>query len=329
MASLKGKIQFYRSLATMESAGVPLLRSLRQRQAPGFSRVAGQIAAALESGRGRLSEVMQDYPKLFSPMEQRLIHLGETTGNLEAVFTSLASWYDGQLRLKRQLISGLVYPALQYHVAAVLIPVVQFFMNQGTVPKLAFNVMVLSGAPYALLFAVKVLLPALTPTFILRSDVLEHLLLSLPLFGALTRKINLYRFFQTWSLALRSGLSAAPAVALAADTCSSRVIRRKLHAISGVMGRANCPFSEAFRKVWPGGDRAGIILNMVETGEKSGHLDETSARLATMYRDESEQAFAVIGKVVPVLVYLALAGYLAFQIVRFWSQLVGNITSLL
>jgi type II secretory pathway component PulF len=58
---------------------------------------------------------------------------------------------------------------------------------------------------------------------------------------------------------------------------------------------------------------------MYETGERTGTLDESCRRLAVWHREEGSRQLKALAEWVPKLVYLLVAGFVAWQVIRFWT----------
>ena len=76
MATLKHRIAFYNTLATMEEAGVPPLRALQQRQPGAFQSGARDLLVLIKQGL-TISQAMARDPALFSALETSLVQVGE------------------------------------------------------------------------------------------------------------------------------------------------------------------------------------------------------------------------------------------------------------
>jgi len=106
---LKGEIaQFLRTLATLLAGGTPLVSGLRTSSAAIGSRlIATSVAQASEKVReGKtLSESLAE-TRLIPPLALEMIEVGEASGALSAMLTSVAEFYEEEVstRLQRTLI---------------------------------------------------------------------------------------------------------------------------------------------------------------------------------------------------------------------------------
>jgi MSHA biogenesis protein MshG len=323
MSSLKHRIQFYHTLGTLEDAGVPRVRALQQ-SFPGIFRRIGERMSKVVSHGGTLSEGMESEGRVFSSFERNLVLVGEQTGRLDLVFRSLADWFQLVRTLRSRLISGLIYPLLVYHVAGVLIAVISVFTDGISPSAAAFRTAVWIAAPWVLYFSFSLVLP-----LIFRGGLMDAVLLHVPVVGAVSYTLNCTRFFYALALCLRSGLGMSDAIRLSAGGCTNRYLERRFRRIVDTMRSVGCTFTEALAQSMIGRDRGSMILELMRTGEQSGRTDEAAERIANNCREEAETLLIRIAAIVPTVVYLVIAVYIAFKIISFYGKLLAPVRDLL
>ena len=109
----KQLVQFTRQVATLQDAGLPILRSLKileQQQKPGLLRqVLHEVAEDVEGG-STLSEAMEKHPKCFDRLYVKMVAAGEAGGVLETILNRLAEFREAAQRLKRKVVGAMIYP---------------------------------------------------------------------------------------------------------------------------------------------------------------------------------------------------------------------------
>jgi len=328
MANYKKRSQFYRTLATMEDAGVPRVRALQQRHRGPFDRAARDMADLMNSQGVPLSEAMQRHSRLFSPFECSMVDVGERTGRLELVFKSLADWYELVGQLTASIVTGLFYPIILYHVAAVLLPAVSLLTKTATGAQTVLRVALLLGVPYAAVFFFFVVRPRLFPAG-RGSAPAGALALQVPLLGDLIRKLNYARFFRAFGLTLRAGLVVSEASKLAATSCNNACLRQRFVRIGKEIDERGCTFTEAFTRHLSASERDSMAVTLMDTGEMAGAPDEMAERVARIYGEEAKQTLRRAATLLPILVYLAVAGCIAWRVIQFYGRLVGEMRELL
>lgn len=122
---------FTSQLAQLLSSQIPLYESLlaleeQARQEPYHPIILG-LCERIKRGTS-LSQSMQDFPESFSPLYRALIAAGEAVGNLELALTRLNSFLVHDSKIRKQLISALIYPALLSGLLVVAVTVLVGFV---------------------------------------------------------------------------------------------------------------------------------------------------------------------------------------------------------
>lgn len=112
---MKYLTEFTRHLYVLLCSGTTLVQALtsleRQARDPRWREVVKSIRVKIEEG-GTLASALQDMPEYFDPITCGLISAGESSGNLEEMLDHVSRLKQKQLRIRRQIIGALTYPAL-------------------------------------------------------------------------------------------------------------------------------------------------------------------------------------------------------------------------
>jgi type II secretory pathway component PulF len=314
MATLKHRIAFYNTLATMEEAGVPPLRALQQRQPGAFQSGARDLLVLIKQGL-TISQAMARDPALFSALETSLVQVGEATGRRDVVYKALRDWFQLVWRLRARVISAMLYPVFVYHVAAVLIPLISIFIENASLEQAATRAVLMLAAPWVCWLAARALAPWLAAT-----PGVGRVLLAVPVLGGLLFRLDCTRFFTALGLCLRAGVGMAAAVEVAAATCQNTALRQRFAATARVMAAQGCTFTAALERCLLALDRDTMIMELMRTGEEAGKTDEAAERIAGVCREEAEARLNQIAVLAPNIAYLFLALYIGYKIVSFYTQ---------
>jgi len=214
---------FSRQLATMVDAGIPLVGALdilgEQVENKAFSAVIIQTRNDVESGSS-LSEALAKHKNIFSQLFVNMVKAGESSGMLDEILDRLALYLEKTSSLQRKIKSALVYPAVVTGMALgitllLLLKVIPVFKGifegfGADLPK-----------PTAILLAVSDFIQKYFPAIIIAGIVglflfgryvktekgrtkIDGLLLNLPIFGILFRKVAISKFTRTLSTLIRS-----------------------------------------------------------------------------------------------------------------------------
>ena len=106
--------RFARTFSTMVAAGTPILESLEN-----VARTAGNrvVQHAIMSARASISEGRSlteplEASTLFPPMVTQMIHIGETTGNLEVMLQKIADFYEEEVDRAVDSLTALLEPVI-------------------------------------------------------------------------------------------------------------------------------------------------------------------------------------------------------------------------
>ena len=121
---------FSRQFATLVASGMPMLRTLHtleeQTQDEMIREAVAGVRADVEAGSS-LEQAMERHPKVFDRLFRAMVRSGEQSGRLEEALDRIAFQVEKADALRRQVKSALMYPALVFGFAAVvLIAIVAF-----------------------------------------------------------------------------------------------------------------------------------------------------------------------------------------------------------
>lgn len=292
---------FTRQLATMISAGIPMLESLEilqeQAESKEFSLLLNRAIDEVRSGQD-LSTAIGRYPKVFTDVYVSMIKAGEASGQIDDILVRLADYMEAAQRLKRDIKSAMTYPV----VSLVMITGITAFLMLAIVPKFkevfaslgvelpGLTKAVMGASDFTrenwLLMLVGLVLAGFGLHIYKRTDrggwQWDWLMLKVPVFGPLFRKVGLSRFSKTFSTMLKSGVPILGALDIVADTAGNRVIRDAV-----VAARESVRQGESLAK--PLGDSdvfPPMVTRMIGIGEKTGSLEQLLEKISEFYDEQ-------------------------------------------
>jgi type IV pilus assembly protein PilC len=312
--------EFVRNLATLQEAGLAILRSLRileEQQSPGaFRRVIGSVADEIEGGAS-LSEAMSRYPKCFNRLFVKMVAAGEVGGVLDVILCRAADFMEKSERLRGRIRGAMMYPAIVMTSAFLIVMGLMTFvmpmfagflteMSDGRIemPVLTRVLMNFSAwlrGGYGLHAVLVVLLPfavllllRLARRFRAACYVIDMVKLRLPVVRKLVYKTAVARWTRTLATLLGAGVPILDVLRITAETSDNEVYSRMLRGVERAI-RQGDTFSRpirASRRVDP------MVANMIEVGEETGELDKMLIKVADKYE---EQADVLIGSMMSLL----------------------------
>ena len=122
---------FFRQLATMMAAGVPLVQSFeiigRGHENAGMRELVLKIKNEVESGTS-LSETLAKHPIHFDELVVNLVNAGEQAGVLETLLDKIATYKEKTEYLKAKIKKALFYPTAVIVVAFVVTAILLIFV---------------------------------------------------------------------------------------------------------------------------------------------------------------------------------------------------------
>jgi len=298
---------FTRQLATMIDAGLPLVQSLEilssQQENKAFKNIIREIREDVEGG-STFAGALKKHPVTFNELYTNLVVAGEEGGILDNILTRLATYIEKSEALKKKVKSALIYPATIVGVAVIVVMILMIFVipvfetmfkSAGqTLPLPTLIVLTISKMikKYVVIF-----IPAMIfLIYLLRKyyqtqngrAVIDSLLLKLPVFGSLFKKIAVARFSRTLGTLVSSGVPILDGLTIVSRTAGNRTVE-----IAILNARASIREGETIAD--PLG-RSGIfppmVIQMISVGESTGALDSMLSKIADFYEEEVDIAVA-------------------------------------
>lgn len=336
---------FLRTLATLVSAGIPIMRSLEicgeQFTEPKFKEMARTISTNLGSGR-RLSECFRLHPWFFTSFHCHLLAVAEKTGALALVLMKLAEYEEKSIGLRRELAGKLTYPAILFLVSIAGLVLLPMFALEGL-----FKVLESSGAD----------LPVLTIAFIQASRFLRsplgillvalclfvgtltvrqirsshkqrqrfmNLCLNTPVLGEVLRVSQVARFSMSLGLQLEVGVSPLEALRIAAETSNSASISSQMkNAIEALKGGDT--LSQSLERV----DHLDLTFtSMLSVGEESGKVPQLLKKLSIFYQEEVERTLETLTSLLEPIMLCVMGVLFAIMLLATMLPLVHLVQAL-
>ncbi|WAC67403.1 type II secretion system F family protein [Agrococcus sp. SL85] len=309
-----------RQLATMVGAGLSLLRALRilaeQTEHPTLRRVLDEVRLEIEQG-GSLSGSFGRHSDVFPPLMIHLIGAGETGGFLDEALVAVATTFEKEVKLRNTVKSAMAYPMVVVGMALVAVVAMIWFI----VPIFEGMFADLGGElplPTQILVSISGNMIWLGPLLIVGTlvlsiwwsrnknapevrAVLDPLLLRLPVFGPLVRKIALARFTRNFASLLGAGVPIVLALTVVGEVSGNAVIREASQRVADAV-REGRPVADQLAKetVFP-----SMVVQMIAVGEDAGSMETMLGKIADAYDDEVE---ATTSQMTSIIEPLLIAG---------------------
>lgn len=333
--SLLEKVIFTRNLAVMIGAGLPLSRALevliRQTSSQKLKKTLGDISSKLAKGKA-LSESLADHPAIFSQLYVSMMKAGERSGKLQESLKIMADQINKDATLLRKIKGALIYPAIII-VAMVAIAIIMFIYVVPTLVSTFAEIQMdlpastkliiwlsQSLAAHSILFlgvlvGLVILIISLSRTRFFKKT-MNTVVLHLPLFSGIVKKINSARTARTLSSLVASGVNIVEALDITANVLQNSHFKNVLEEAK-IEIQKGATISSVFKKaekVFP-----PLMGEMIAVGEETGELPGMLLSLAVFYEEEVSEATKDMSTVIePVLMLLigAVVGFFAYAMMK-------------
>jgi type IV pilus assembly protein PilC len=323
-----------RQLSTMISSGLALMRALTvlegQTENPRLKATVVTVRQDIESGAS-LSGALARHPKIFNELFVAMIRAGETGGFLEDALLRVADQLEAANRLKRQVKSAMVYPAV---VSAIAICVV--------VAMLTFIIPVFAGVFKQ--FGGK--MPSLTAHTLAASDFMRHewyivLIVSVgtvvgfrkwkaskagrPVWdrmrlrapakiGLIVQKVALARWARTLASLTTAGVPMLEAIDVTGRTAGNTTVERAMMTVrDSVQGGGMIATALEKEPIFP-----TLVTSMVRVGEETGALDTTLAKVADFYEEQVEAAVKALTSILEPIMIAVIGSIVGFMVLAMY-----------
>ena len=336
---------FTRQLATLIDAGLPLLRGLqvlqKQEKNAALKKCVREMAESIESG-STFAEALAQHPRIFNKLFVNMVRAGEVGGVMDVVLLRLAEFMEKAAKIKRKIVSAMVYPVVVLVMSMVILTLLMIFivpkfqeifadlLEGQALPGLTQFVLSVSTTMSHRLPLVIVVIAAIVVLLKLLARMkwgryaIDTLKLHAPVFGAMVQKTAIARFTRTLGTLMSSGVPVLQALNIVRETVGNEVIARAVSLVHDSVkeGENIAPPIEA-SKVFP-----PMVVSMVEVGEETGAVPEMLMKIADGYDDEVDTTVAGLTSIIEPILIIFLALIVGSIVIALFLPLVSIIGKL-
>ena len=248
-----------------------------------------------------------------------MVEAGETGGILDIILQRLSTFIEKIVKLKRDIISAMIYPTAVVllaiaAVAVIMVVVIPQFQNifiglLGPGEQLPLPTRIVVGISSflagwgGLVILVAIIALVLGVRFYYKTPggrkIIDRLLLVIPILGDIFRKIAVARFSRTLSTLLSSGVPILQSLDITAKTAGNVIIEEAITKVRVGVERGES-FVEPLKatEVFP-----HMVAQMIGIGEQTGALDAMLGKIADFYESEVDSAIAnLLTMIEPLLI---------------------------
>jgi len=297
---------FSRQLATMITAGIPIVQSFdivaKGHENPSMQALITSIRQDIESGTN-LTTALGRHPLYFDALFCNLVAAGETAGILDSILEKIATYKEKIEGIKSKIKSALFYPTAVVVVAFIITAILLIFvipqfesLFKGFGADLPAFTQFVVGISRAFQEWWWLIFGGLGGTIfflgytykrsIKMQHALDRLILKAPVVGVIVRKATIARFARTLSTMFAAGVPLVESLDSVAGAAGNRVYYEGVMAIkTDVSTGMQLQAAMANTNLFP-----NMVVQMVAIGEESGELDAMLSKVADFYEREVDDA---------------------------------------
>ncbi len=333
---------FFRQLATLIQADIPLMNSLNiLREGKNnkplhilMTTIAHEIAAG-----HTLAQCLSKFPRYFDSLSCHLIRVGEESGTLVTMLQRIALHKEKMLMIKNKLKQALFYPCIILLVSLVtsiimLVVVIPRFAElfqsmHSALPAFTNGVIHLSHLLcqyfWLLLFPILgvILFWYRYPYSIKLQSATESFILNIPSVNQLYTKIILARFSRSLATTFAAGVPISESLPTIASTTGSRIYSAAILKLRAQITKGQ-QLHQAMRKCM---HFPPLLVQMVKIGEESSMLDKMLEKIADIYENDIDQWISHVGSLTEPLIIVILGVLIGGLVIAMYLPIfkLGNI----
>jgi type IV pilus assembly protein PilC len=313
---------FARQLATMLSAGIPMVQSFEiigvGNDKPAVQKLVLSIKSDIETGNA-LNQALAKHPLHFDDLFVNLVEAGEQAGALETVLDKIATYKEKTEALKKKIKKALFYPAAVLAVAVIVTVILLLFV----IPQFeslftgfgadlpAFTQMVIDLSRWTQSNGWMMLIVVVGAAFTFRyfykrsrpmRQAIDRMSLQVPVIGPILKKAAIARYARTLATMFGAGVPLVESMKSVAGATGNIVYQDAVLDMRDEISTG----MRMQRAMENTGLFPNMVVQMIAVGEESGSLDEMAAKVADFYEADVDAAVDGLSSLLEPLIMVIL-----------------------
>ena len=314
-----------RQLATLLEASTPIVDSIditaRQTKNKNLIQILYNLKEDLVQGK-RLGNSMKKFPGIFSDTYVSMVSAGDSSGNLDTVFSKLADYLEESASIRQKVISALTYPLILIGfsfivvislLAFVLPQVIDQFIKAGAeLPFITKFLIGISNNIIPILLVITFLSVGFYYVYKKYTKkeknklLVDKKILAIPFLGNFILNSELERFSSTMELLLASGTN----LDIALEECSKIFNNQYLSNIimsarNDVVEGKDFIITMKQNEIFP-----DIFIQLIASGYRSGNLEKMFNKVSNFMKSEIENKRSVFLSLLEPIVIIFMGGFI-------------------
>lgn len=341
---LKDMVIFSRQFASMIEAGIAMLRVItvliEQTENPKLAGMLKEVKVDIEQGVP-LSESLTKFPEAFDRLYVAMVKAGEAGGVLDKVLNRLAGFLESRSKLTHKVQTAMTYPVSVLIISAIVVWVMLTFILpkfsaifESTGSELpAFTQMLINisnflRSPWILLVGALIWFGYTSLQSWYKTETgrytLDSLLLKVPVFGDIMRKVAVARFTRTFGTLIESGVPIITALEVVKESAGNAVLERVVDEVKKETEEGGSISTQLGKStIFP-----PMVTQMVAIGEESGELETMLSKVADFYDDEVDAAVESLTALMEPVFIVVLGGIVGTILVAMYLPIFNVIKTI-
>ncbi len=329
---------FTRQLFALQKAGIPLIASLRALRAQLTNKTIKQVIESIcrdIEGGMTFSGALSRHPRIFSKIYVSMVRAGEVSGRLPEILDRLAILGENDEKVRMKMNNAMRYPLIVVSslilafigLVTFIVPRFEKLYDQFTVelPLATKALLFISYTVTKFWWTMPLIVVAL---YILFQKIVsmpqgryawDLFRLKVPVFGPLLHKLVMSRFARLTGSLTKSGIPILQVMDLVAESVDHAVMTKVLKDIKVSVneGKGMAEPMRQSKMFTP------IVVQMVETGEETGKLDELLLYISDYLDAEVDYAVSNLLVLVEPLLLVFMGGGILFLALGIFTPMWG------
>ena len=312
---------FLTQLSTCLKAGITLIESVeilaKQTQNKNTKSLYKHIVFELNSGK-TFSEALEKQGLIFPRLLINMIKTSELTGNLIGVLDEMASYYKNSDENRKQIISAMTYPAVIFIIATIVLFYVMLYVVPSftdmynklgsELPPITLTIMNISDfLANNLISVILTIIISLSILVISYQKVpkfkysIQYVTMHIPVIKNIIIYKEIIMFTKTFASLLNYDVFITDSMEILGKITDNEIYKKLINNTITNLSAGN-NVSLAFKDNWA---FPSIAYEMLQTGEKTGHLGSMMTKVADYYNNEQKNLITSLKSLIePVMIVL-------------------------
>lgn len=309
---------FSRQIATMMKSGVPIVQALEiignGNKNPKMQTMVNGLRTDIENGSS-IHEAMAKHPVQFDELYRNLVRAGESSGVLETVLDTIATYKENIETLKGKIKKALFYPTMVIAVALIVsailliyvVPTFEEVFQSFGAELPAFTQFIISISQFMVSWwwllliliaggiGVSIYAFKRSPAF---QHAVDRAILKVPVIGQIMHNSAIARFARTLAVTFKAGVPLVEALESVAGATGNTVYEKavlRMRDDVAVGYQVNMAMKQT--NLFP-----HMVTQMTSIGEEAGALDTMLFKVAEFYEQEVNNAVDALASLIEPLI---------------------------